>query len=153
MKRAGHYRNWQGNFSVILAKEDLWYRVDRVFSAVMTIRKFDLSCASDRKSTRSLIDTMTSGFPASETARFPENKFYICESSSTWASKFTKLRSSLNELGKIAMVREVYAKDLEFLQDLLEDFLAVLKIRNSVIGRAQFEKMNEVTWEEPDDSS
>ena len=153
MERADHYSNWHGNFSVTLAKEDSRCRVDRLFSAVITMRKFDLSCASDRKATWKLINNMTSGFPASETARFPEDKFYIRESDCEWASMFTQLRSALVHLGKKHGLGEEVDAEVKLVQDLLLNFLRTLRNKYMVIDRAEFERKNKLTWEAPDDSS
>jgi len=151
MEMAGHYRNWHGNFSVILAKEDTWYRVDTLFSIIMTIRKFDLSGVAGRKATWALFNNWNGGFPASETARFPENEFYIRESDWEWAAKFTQLWSGLAQLEK------KYAEEadavVKLVQNVLENILKNLRSKVQVIDRAEFEQKNKLTWEAPDDSN
>ena len=147
MEMAGHYRN----FSVILAKEDAWYRVDRLFSAVMTIRKMDLSCPSDQKDTWSLINNMNSGFPATETTRFPENEFYIRESEGSWATIFVQLWSGLNQLDK-KYDKEADA-EAKVVQRLVDMILTNLCDKYLVIDRADFERKNKLTWEAPNDSN
>ena len=142
----GYYDGWDRNVDIVLARQDAWYNVEKLFQVIRTMRRSNLTFKDDRQSAFEILNTLPCNFPATKTTRFPIDQVFIRESDGEWVGKFSHLRTLLQD-------RRFDCND-EYIQDLvlksayaaLDGFMQKLREKTLIYDMNSFEKSLKITW-------
>ena len=141
----GYYDGWDGNVDIVLARQDAWYNVEKLFQVIRTMRRSNLTLKDDRQSAFEILNTLPCNFPATKKTRFPIDQVFIRESDGEWVGKFSQLRTLLQD----RRFDPSCGRQGEVLKDVhaaLDEFMQKLREKTLIYDMNSFEKSLKITW-------